>query len=231
MFPVGDINPVWRPPLVTRALVAANLALFALELLLGTPFLLALAFVPAELTALLGGGGDPGVLADLLSAMFLHAGVAHLLGNMLFLWIFGDNVEAALGKGWFLPFYLACGLAASAVQYATAPLSETPNLGASGAISGVLGAYLVLFPSAKVRVFVWPFSLFVGTLGVPAAVWIGLWFVMQLFSGVQILGQVAVGGVAFWAHIGGFVAGLVLVWVMPRRPRGALPAGAERGAP
>lgn len=218
MFPIGDINPVYRPPVVTRALVAANVILFFLTLALGTPFLLALAFVPAELTALLGGDGNPGVLFDLFTSMFLHGGVAHLLGNLVFLWIFGDNVEAAFGKGWFLPFYLACGLAATAVQYATAPLSGIPNLGASGAISGVLGAYLVLFPSASVRVFVWPFSLFVGTLGVPAVVWIGLWFVLQLFNGVQILGDTAMGGVAFWAHIGGFVAGLVLVWVMPRRP-------------
>lgn len=225
MFPIGDVNPVWRPPVVTRALVAANLIVFALEILLGTPLLLALAFVPAQLTELLGGGGDPGVLLDLFTAMFLHGGVAHLLGNMVFLWIFGDNVEAALGKGWFLPFYLACGLAASAVQYATAPLSGIPNLGASGAISGVLGAYLVLFPSASVRVFVWPFSLFVGTLGVPAVVWIGIWFALQLFSGVQGLGMEAAGGVAFWAHVGGFVAGLLLVWVMPRRPARELPAG------
>jgi membrane associated rhomboid family serine protease len=218
VFPIGDVNPVYRPPVVTRALVAANLVVFVLELLLGTPFLLALAFVPVELTELLGGGGNPGVIFDLFSSMFLHGGVTHLLGNMVFLWIFGDNVEAAFGKGWFLPFYLACGLAASAVQYATAPLSGIPNLGASGAISGVLAAYLVLFPSASVRVFVWPFSLFVGTLGVPAVVWIGLWFVFQLFNGVQTLGGMAMGGVAFWAHIGGFVAGLLLVWVMPRRP-------------
>jgi membrane associated rhomboid family serine protease len=219
MFPVGDINPVWRPPVVTTALVVANVAVFLLQLLLGTPFVLAYSFVPAELNALLQGAGGPAVLLDLFTAMFLHGSVAHLLSNLLFLWIFGDNVEASLGKGWFLPFYLVCGLAASITQYATAPLSEIPNLGASGAISGVLGAYLVLFPVASVRVFVWPFSLFLGTLGVPAFIWIGLWFVLQLFSGVQELGRVAAGGVAFWAHVCGFVAGLALILLLPRRPR------------
>lgn len=219
MFPVGDINPVWRPPVVTTALVVANVAVFVLELLFGTPFIVAFSFVPAELSALLRGAGNLGVLVDLFTAMFLHGSVAHLLSNLLFLWIFGDNVEATLAKGWFLPFYLVCGLVASLTQYAVTPLSEIPNLGASGAISGVLGAYLVLFPVASVRVFVWPFSLFLGTFGVPAFIWIGLWFVLQLFSGVQELGRVAAGGVAFWAHIGGFVAGLLLILFLPRRPR------------
>jgi membrane associated rhomboid family serine protease len=227
VFPIGDVNPVWRTPVVTRALVAANLAVFALQLLFGIPMVLALSFIPAELYALLRGAGGVEVLRDMFTSMFLHGSVSHLVGNMVFLWIFGDNVEADLGKGWFLPFYLVCGLAATLTQYATDPLSEIPNLGASGAISGVLGAYLVRFPGASVRVFIWPFSLFIGTPGVPALVWIGLWFVLQLFSGVQGLGQVAAGGVAFWAHIGGFVAGLVLVWLLPRRPR---PMGVRREA-
>lgn len=218
MFPVGDINPVWRPPVVTTLLVVANLVVFVLELLLGEAFVLDLAFVPAELNALLQGAGNLEVLFDLFTAMFLHGSIGHLLGNLLFLWIFGDNVEAALGKGWFLPFYLVCGLAASFAQFALDPTSEIPNLGASGAISGVLGAYLIMFPGARVRVFIWPFSIFIGTLGVPAAVWIGLWFVLQLFSGIQEFGRMVTGGVAFWAHIGGFVAGLVLIYLLPRRP-------------
>jgi membrane associated rhomboid family serine protease len=227
VFPVGDVNPMYRTPLVTRALVLVNLAVFGAQLLLGVPLLLALSFIPAELNALLQGAGGPGVLLDLFTAMFLHGGIAHLLGNLLFLWIFGDNVEAALGKGWFLPFYLLCGLAASLTQFATDPRSEIPNLGASGAISGLLGAYLVLFPGARVRVFIWPFSLFLGTLAVPAVVWIGIWFALQLFSGVQGIGGPAIGGVAFWAHIGGFVAGALLIWVFPRRPlprRATLPS-------
>lgn len=223
MFPIGDINPTYRTPIVTRALVAANIVAFLLQGLLTTPALLALTFVPAELTALLRGDGDLGVILDMFTAMFLHGSLAHLLGNLLFLWIFGDNVEAALGRGWFLPFYLACGLAATLTQYATDPTSTIPNLGASGAISGVLGAYLVLFPGARVRVFVWPFSLFIGTLAMPAVIWIGLWFALQLASGVRGLGGGAVGGVAFWAHIGGFVAGLALVWLLPRRPPPAWP--------
>lgn len=219
MFPVGDINPVRYPPWVTRGLVAINLIVFALELFLGVALIATMSFVPAELTALLRGSGDTGVLRDLFTAMFLHASVAHIFGNMLFLWIFGDNVEEDLGWGWFLPFYLVCGLVASLIQYATAPLSEVPMVGASGAISGVLGAYLVRFPRAQVRVFIWPFSLLVGTLAVPAALWIGLWFVLQLFAGIADLGRVSEGGVAFWAHIGGFVAGLVLVFLLPRRSR------------
>lgn len=217
MFPVGDINPVRYPPWVTRALVVTNLVIFALELFLGIALIATLSFVPAELTALLRGSGDASVLRDLFTSMFLHASVAHIFGNMLFLWIFGDNVEEILAWGWFLPFYLACGLVASLVQYATAPLSEVPMVGASGAISGVLGAYLVRFPRARVRVFIWPFSLLIGTLAVPAAFWIGLWFVLQLFAGIEDLGRVTEGGVAFWAHIGGFLAGLVLVLVLPRR--------------
>jgi membrane associated rhomboid family serine protease len=217
MFPIGDINPVFSPPWVTRGLVVTNIVVFALELFLGIALIVTLSFVPAELSALLLGSGDASVLRDLFTAMFLHASVAHIFGNMLFLWIFGDNVEESLAWGWFLPFYLACGLVASLVQYATAPLSEVPMVGASGAISGVLGAYLVLFPRVKVRVFIWPFSLFIGTLNVPAAFWIGLWFVMQLFGGIEDLGRVSQGGVAFWAHIGGFLAGLFLVMVLPRR--------------
>lgn len=217
MFPVGDINPVFYPPWVTRGLVVTNLVIFALELLLGVALIATLSFVPAELSALWLGSGDVSVLRDLFIAVFLHASVAHIFGNMLFLWIFGDNVEESLAWGWFLPFYLVCGLVASLVQYATAPLSEVPMVGASGAISGVLGAYLVLFPRVKVRVFIWPFSLFIGTLNVPAAFWIGLWFVLQLFGGIEDLGRVSQGGVAFWAHIGGFLAGIFLVMVLPRR--------------
>jgi membrane associated rhomboid family serine protease len=218
VFPIGDVNPVTRRPVITGLLVAANVIVFLFEILLGTRFVYDWSFVPAELFALLQGAGNLEVLADLFTAMFLHGSVAHIVGNLLFLWIFGDNVEAIFAKGWFLPFYLVCGLAASLTQYAINPTSEIPNLGASGAISGVLGAYLVLFPTASVRVFVWPFSLFLGTFGLPAFIWIGLWFVMQLFSGLQDLGRVASGGVAFWAHVGGFVAGLLLVWLLPRRP-------------
>jgi membrane associated rhomboid family serine protease len=218
MFPVGDINPMVRTPVVTRTLVVANIIVFLIQLWQGMAFTLALSFVPAELGALLQGSGDIGVLGDMFTAMFLHGGIAHLLGNMLFLWIFGDNVEAALGKGWFLPFYLICGIIATIAQFAIDPRSEIPNLGASGAISGVLGAYMVLFPTAQVRVFIWPFSIFIGTPRVPAILWIGIWFALQFFSGLEVLGQQQMGGVAFWAHIGGFVAGAVLVLFLPKRP-------------
>jgi membrane associated rhomboid family serine protease len=140
------------------------------------------------------------------------------VGNLLFLWIFGDNVEDNFGRGPYLLFYLLCGVAATLAQYFTDPLSRIPNLGASGAISGVLGAYIVLYPVAAVRLFVWPFSLFIGTFPLPAFLWIGIWFLMQLVPGIQALGQLSEGGVAFWAHIGGFIAGLALIWLFRRRP-------------
>lgn len=219
MFPIHDENPTRRAPVINNWLLAANVIVFVLEIAFGERFVLRWSFVPLELSALLEGRGSLDVLATVFSAMFLHGGVGHLVGNLLFLWIFGDNIEDNFGSGPYLLFYLICGVAATLAQWFVAPLSNIPNLGASGAISGVLGAYLVLFPGASVRVFVWPFSLFLGTFGVPALLWIGFWFVLQLFSGVQDLGQMVEGGVAFWAHIGGFVAGLALVFVFrSRRP-------------
>lgn len=217
VFPVGDENPTWYTPLVTRTLVVVNLAVFVFQILADSAFTLRWSFVPLELTALLEGRGHPGVVVTMFTAMFLHGSLAHLVGNLLFLWIFGDNIEDQLGHVGYLIFYLLCGIAATITQYVTGPLSAIPNLGASGAISGVLGAYMLLYPGARVQVFIWPLSLFFGTVGVPALIWLGVWFLMQLFLGVQDLGRMAEGGVAFWAHVGGFVAGLVLILVMPRR--------------
>lgn len=217
MFPVRDDNPTRRAPVVNNALIVANIVVFIVQLALGERFVYDWSFVPRALTDLLSGDGGYGVVATMVSAMFLHGSVGHIVGNLLFLWIFGDNVEDNFGSGPYLLFYLLCGLAATLAQYLTDPLSAIPNLGASGAISGVLGAYIVLYPVAAVRLFVWPFSLFLGTFPLPAFLWIGIWFVMQLIPGVQSLGQLSEGGVAFWAHIGGFIAGLALIWIFRRR--------------
>ena len=141
--------------------------------------------------------------------MFMHGGWLHILGNMLFLWVFGDNVEDVMGPGRFFVFYVLCGLAAAGAQIATDPDSVVPMVGASGAIGGVMGAYAILFPRARVHLLI-ILVFYVTTISVPAILMLGYWFVLQLFSGVFSLGQSG-GGVAFWAHIGGFVAGLALI--------------------
>jgi membrane associated rhomboid family serine protease len=170
---------------------------------------------PRDLTSVCPGNGREPL--QIITSMFLHAGLAHIVGNMFFLWIFGDNVEDRMGHARYLAFYLLCGLAASAAQAVMAVDTLVPAVGASGAIAGVLAGYLVLHPTAMVQVivlplFFWPFYL-------PAAVLIGFWFLMQLFAGFAELGQATAGsGVAWWAHIGGFLAGALLVWFF-RRPR------------
>jgi membrane associated rhomboid family serine protease len=220
MFPIGDDNPTRRTPVVNTLLIVANIVVFVVQLLQGTEFILRWAFIPARLTAVLDGIGGPEVLATIFTAMFMHASIGHIVGNLLFLYIFGDNVEDNFGHIPYLFFYLLCGVAATFAQYFTDPISTIPNLGASGAISGVLGAYIVLYPTVRVRLFIWPFSLFLGSLGLPAFLWIGFWFGMQLLPAVQTLGRMMnEGGVAFWAHVGGFVAGVLLVLVFRRRPR------------
>jgi membrane associated rhomboid family serine protease len=216
-FPVQDENPTRHPPVLNNMLIIANIAVFVCQLVLGEQFILTWSFVPARLTALLSGDGDVRVLLTMLSAMFMHGSIGHIAGNMLFLWVFGDNIEDHLGSVGFLAFYLVCGVLATLAQYVVDPTGTIPNLGASGAISGVLGAYIILFPFARVSLFFWPFSLLLGTLAVPAFLWLGLWFVLQLATGFQEWGRMFAGGVAFWAHIGGFVAGLILIRVFPAR--------------
>lgn len=227
MFPIGDDNPTRRPAVVNKALLIINVLVFLVEMVAGDDFIIRWSFIPARFTAFLEGSGDVFVLLTFFSAMFMHAGIAHILGNLLFLWIFGDNVEDDLGRIPYLSFYLTCGIGATFAQYFTNPASSIPNLGASGAISGVLGAYLLMHPLARVRLFIWPLSLLVGTLPIPAILWIGFWFYLQLVSGFDALGaMIDEGGVAFWAHIGGFLVGVVLavlLWPLRRRMRAAAP--------
>ena len=216
MIPISDDNPHDQVPIVTWTLMAACIGVFLWQLGLGPSegqaFIYSYGVIPA---VLLGGRDlDPGLVAipawaTVFSSMFLHGGLLHLAGNMLYLWIFGDNVEAAMGRVRFLIFYLACGVAAALTQSLLNTDSTIPMVGASGAISGVLGAYLILYPRAHVRVLLW-FFYFVRIVAVPAMVVLGLWFALQLFSGLAAPSGEG-GGVAFWAHVGGFVAGMALV--------------------
>jgi membrane associated rhomboid family serine protease len=212
MFPIGDDNSSRRTvPLVTYALIVLNVIFFFVELSGGDAFIEKWAFVPSRFLA-----NPSGDFLTLFTAMFMHAGLVHLGSNMLYLWIFGDNVEDRFGHLKFTAFYLLCGLAATFAQLAFSIKSDVPNLGASGAIAGVLGAHILLFPKGKVRVLMGR-----GVIPMSALVVIGLWFVLQLFSGIgSIVDTADTGGVAYMAHIGGFVAGFVLTFLL-RGSRGA----------
>ncbi len=211
MFPIGDDNSARRTaPVVTYALIAANVIFFLIEMSGGEPFIKQWAFVPERFMA-----NPAGDMLTLFTSMFMHAGWAHLGGNMLYLWIFGDNVEDRFGHGMFAVFYVICGLAATFAQLMFNASSSVPNVGASGAIAGVLGAYILLFPKGHVRVLQRG-----GVMAVPAIVVIGIWIALQLFSGIGSIASTAQsdgGGVAYMAHIGGFAAGLVLTMLLRGR--------------
>jgi membrane associated rhomboid family serine protease len=212
MFPLGDDNSGRRAmPVVTVVLIALNVLVFFLELNGGDRFIREWAFIPARFSA--NPGGDAHTV---ISSMFMHGGWLHLGGNMLYLWIFGDNIEDAFGTFKFLVFYLVCGIAATFAQYGFTPNSNIPNVGASGAIAGVLGAYLLLFPHARVRVLVYN-----QVVALPALVVLGMWIALQVFSGVGSIANTAqteeTGGVAYMAHVGGFAAGFVLCLLLRNR--------------
>jgi membrane associated rhomboid family serine protease len=205
MFPISDDNSSRSTvPLVTFALIALNVLIFFVELSGGDAFIERWAFIPARFLA-----NPLGDFLTLFTSMFMHAGWVHLGGNMLYLWIFGDNVEDRFGHIKFLIFYLLCGLVATFAQLAFSIGSNIPNLGASGAIAGVLGAYILLFPKGKVNVLMGR-----SVIPMPALVVIGLWIVLQFFSGIGSIANTAdTGGVAYMAHIGGFIAGFVLTFL------------------
>ncbi|MEA2610167.1 MAG: hypothetical protein QOJ75_2410 [Chloroflexota bacterium] len=232
MIPLRDANPTRRPAIITLALVIACCVAFAWELGLsagsGDPALeaaiMAWGVVPARLVAAWTRGEFlSGESLTLVTSQFLHGGWLHLLGNMLYLWIFGNNVEDRLGRGGFLLFYLAGGVLAGLAQVAVDPGSTAPTIGASGAIAATLGAYLVFFPGARVTSLVF-LGFFYQLIKIPAAIVLGFWFVLQLIDGVASLGVSQSGGVAFFAHIGGFVAGAAVAWLV-RAAGGAEPAG------
>ena len=212
MLPIGDDNSSERTfPIVTFALIALNVLFFFVELSGGDAFVKQWAFVPSRFLA------NPSAdLPTLFTSMFMHGGWLHLGGNMLYLWIFGDNVEDRLGHATFTIFYFLCGIAATFAQLMVSPGSNVPNLGASGAIAGVLGSYILLFPRGRVRVLQGQ-----QVVQMPALMVIGFWIVLQLFSGIGSISSAAeAGGVAYMAHVGGFVAGCVLTLVLGGRRQG-----------
>ena len=234
MFPLRDDNPHFLTPFVTYGIIAANVLAWAVLQGLGSEPLLSssvcrLGLIPGELLQTVQPGarfpvGENAVciLGDMpawytpLTSMFMHGGWLHLIGNMWFLWIFGNNVEDSMGHARFLVFYLLCGLAAATLQTLTDPDSIIPMVGASGAIGGVMGAYVLLYPRVHVHMLLF-LGFYATTIAVPAVFMLGYWFVLQLLSASMSIGAEG-GGVAFWAHVGGFVAGALLVLVF-RDPR------------
>ena len=227
MIPLRDLTPRQRIPFVAWGLVVANVAIFVYQyFVLDTVqaqafFLASFAAVPANIgAAVLGQESLAGGLLPLITSMFLHGGLMHLLGNMWFLWIFGDNIEDELGHVKFLLFYVTCGVLATLAHFAAEPSSTVPLVGASGAIAGVMGAYLVRFPRSRVTVLL-PLVIIWTTVRLPAFVMLLYWFTIQLLNGTAD----ASGGVAWWAHIGGFAIGAVLALYLNRgRPRRSLAA-------
>jgi len=226
-FPLKDINPTQRFPLVTIGLILSNVIVFVYELSLGMQldaFIAAYGAIPYELThgvdlvgrdpanPIIHTKGPPIHYLTVFSSMFIHGGFLHLFGNMLYLWIFGNNIEDVLGPAKFLLFYVACGLIAALAHVIMQPGSTIPTVGASGAVSGVLGAYLIAYPRARVLTLVFV-VFFVRVMLVPAGVLLVFWFAIQMFSGFSSLGLRG-GGVAWFAHIGGFLAGIGLIKLM-----------------
>lgn len=201
MLPLSDDNSAEKSaPVVTYILILLNVLVFLMELSGGDSFILDWSFVPSRFVA-----NPAGNISTIFTSMFMHSGWAHLIGNMLYLWIFGDNVEDRLGKVKFIVFYLVCGIAATFAQFLFNSGSSLPNLGASGAIAGVLGAYILFFPKGSVNVM-----LGRNITPMPAWIVIGFWFVLQFISGVSSSTSADVGGVAYMAHIGGFLTGVVI---------------------
>jgi len=219
MFPISDTIRSRSFSFVNWLLIIANLLVFALiELPLGPrrleQFVFTFGLVPAQVNLT-----QPASFLPIFSSMFLHGGWVHLISNLWALYIFGDNVEDRMGSGRYLVFYLLSGVVAALTQIVIDPGSRIPMIGASGAIAGVLGAYLILFPTARVVTLV-PLFFLPWFVEIPALFYLGFWFVAQFFSGVMTLEMTtAMGGIAYWAHIGGFVCGLLLVRVFARRPR------------
>jgi rhomboid family protein len=232
-LPLYDDNPRTRLPVVTGGLIAACSVVFLWQLGLDDAASEDVSFTYGMVPAVLFGYAElpTGLQAvptwtTLLTSMFLHGGLVHLLGNMLYLWIFGKGVEMALGPARFLMFYLLCGVAAALTQALTDPAAEVPMIGASGAIAGTLGAYLILHPRANVIVLVW-ILIFVRLISFPAMLLLGIWFALQLLSALSM--DPGEPGVAFWAHVGGFVVGIALVLLM--RPRDVVLMQPRRTAP
>lgn len=226
MLPIRDDNPTRTFPLVTFLLILANSLVWLWEVSLGSGAALTAAyirfgFIPGILTGAYqapAGSLQPYVLT-VLTSMFMHGSWSHILGNMLFLWIFGNNIEDSLGHSRYLLFYLAGGVVAALVQLMSGPSSNVPTIGASGAIAAVMGAYFFLFPRARVQTLI--FFIFIAVVRIPAWIFLGIWFFLQLFEGTYGTAQ----GVAVWAHVGGFLFGMLIAWIVRKRARGSMQYG------
>jgi len=218
MIPIGDVNPRRRFPTITVLLILTNVIVFLYQLSLSPDqlqrFVSSAAIIPARIVA----QPDLRALSTIITSTFMHGGVAHIVGNMLYLWIFGDNIEEMLGHGRYLVFYLLAGIVAGVAQIAVYPRSTIPTLGASGAVAGVLGAYAVLYPRARIRSIVFVFY-FIRFIELPALLVLGFWFVIQLFQGVAALATIQSAGVAWFAHIGGFAMGMLAGALLRSRAR------------
>lgn len=204
MFPVKDHNPSHKFPFITIILIIANLFVFIYSLIFPN-IIFSYALIPKQINF-----ADINTLYSFITSMYLHGGWLHLLSNMWFLWIFGDNIEATLGKIGFLIFYTISGLAAALLQYFFSPTSTIPMVGASGAIAGILGAYLVFFPKARIDTYVITFGGFLSKIQVSAGLMLIYWFAIQLLSGISTPQTIEGSGIAWWAHIGGFITGFLL---------------------
>ncbi|HPD60203.1 MAG TPA: rhomboid family intramembrane serine protease [Thermodesulfobacteriota bacterium] len=224
MIPLRDKNPSGRFPLVTVLLIITNVLIFIYQVSLRDnliSFFHRYALIPANIFFFENSPVIPrtSVFFPFFTSMFLHGGWLHVIGNMWYLWIFGDNIEDRLGHVWFFIFYLVCGIGAAVAHVILNPNSTVPCVGASGAIAGVLGAYLISFPFARVVTLV-PIFFYLTVIEIPAVILLVFWFVLQFFSGtlsIAVTAQTGGGGVAWWAHVGGFIAGMILINVFPRR--------------
>lgn len=221
MIPIRDANPSGSRPVITVALILANTLAFTYELAQGPQlerFIRTYGLIPARVLDVVHQPGtslEDAVIVPLFASMFLHGGWLHLLSNMWYLWLFGDNVEDRVGHLRFLGFYLLCGTGAAATQVVLNPGSQQPMVGASGAIAGVLGAYMLCFPLARILTVV-PILFFIQLIELPAFIVLFFWFVLQFFSGAAAITSQGGGGVAWWAHVGGFLAGMFLIRLLPR---------------
>lgn len=212
-FPTRDSTLRLTPPFITVGLIVANCVVYAYQLTIPTEMLVkwynTFGLIPANLFK----GNGFGNWLTFFTTLFLHGGLLHLASNMLYLWIFGDNIESTLGHGKFLLFYVICGVVAGLTQVLINPASNIPMVGASGAISGVLGAYLLRYPHARIKIFFW-FFIFIRQFWIPAGYLLGFWFFIQISNGLGSLGFQAEGGVAWFAHIGGFLAGFFMLLLL-----------------
>jgi membrane associated rhomboid family serine protease len=233
VIPLRDSTPSGSVPYVTISIIVLNSVVWLYEVSLGpavSDFILQYGLIPVRFLHpyRFHTGAVEGALTPLFSSIFMHGGWMHIIGNMWFLWIFGDNIEDRLGHARFAFFYLLCGVGAALIQVIFHPASKIPMVGASGAISGVLGAYLVSYPTARIyTLFI--FFFIVRFVEIPAFVYLLLWFLFQLISGAAELGAGReIGGVAYWAHMGGFIVGIFLLWIMPTNPARRTPTWEDR---